>query len=124
MKLAYVDSSVWITYIEGFLPTYQQCIEEHLDKLAEEGWLFATSDVVKLEILPKLYATQNDQFIALYQALFDSLTLLDSFPDVFKEALAIAQQAGLKAMDAIHVAIAKQQGCQCFISTDTHFKNL
>jgi len=124
MKLAYVDSSVWITYIEGFLPEYQQRIEEHLDKLAAEGWFLATSDVVKLEILPKLYATQNDQFIALYQALFDSLTLLDSFPDVFKEALAIAQQEGLKGMDAIHVAIAKQQGCQCFISTDTHFKNL
>jgi len=124
MKLAYVDSSVWITYIEGFLPAYQQRIEEHLDKLAAEGWFFTTSDVVKLEILPKLYAIQNDKFIALYQALFDSLTLLDSFPDVFKEALAIAQQEGLKAMDAIHVAIAKQQGCQCFISTDTHFKNL
>ena len=123
MKLAYVDSSVWITYIEG-LHSYQQSIEIHLDRLAKEGWFFATSEAVKLEILPKLYATHNDKIIALYQALFDNLTSLDNFPELFEEALIVTQQEGLKAMDAIHVAIAKQQGCQCFVSTDTHFKNL
>jgi predicted nucleic acid-binding protein len=101
---------VWITYIEG-LHLYQQSIEAHLDRLAKEEWFFATSEAVKLEILPKLYAAHNDKIIALYQALFDNLTLLDNFPELFKEALIVTQQEGLKAMDAIHVAIAKQQGC-------------
>ena len=47
MKLAYVDSSVWITYVEGFT-SYQQQIDEKLEQLAAEGWLFCTSDVVKI----------------------------------------------------------------------------
>lgn len=36
----------------------------------------------------------------------------------------IAQGENLKAMDAIHVAIAIQHGCKRFVSTDPHFKNL
>jgi hypothetical protein len=65
MKLAYVDSSVWITYIEG-LTCYQQHIEEELNKLAEDGYFFAISDVVKLEILPKLYLSRNDKMLTLF----------------------------------------------------------
>lgn len=56
--------------------------------------------------------------------MFDSLVLLDNFPNVFQKALKIAQQEGLKAMDSIHLAIAMQQGCECLISTDNHFRNI
>jgi predicted nucleic acid-binding protein len=123
MKLAYVDSSVWITYVEGFT-SYQQQIDEKLEQLAAEGWLFCTSDVVKLEILPKLYAMQNHQLFELYERLFSQLNFLESPADVFREALTYAKIEGLKAIDAIHLTIAIKQGCHCFISTDAHFKNL
>ncbi|MCP4701344.1 MAG: hypothetical protein GY862_31490 [Gammaproteobacteria bacterium] len=47
MKLAYVDSSVWITRFEG-LPDYQQKIGKHMMELAAKGWNFAASEAVSL----------------------------------------------------------------------------
>ena len=43
---------------------------------------------------------------------------------MFEQAIMIAQTENLKAMDAIHIAIAIHHGCQCFVSSDSHFKNL
>lgn len=123
MKLAYVDSSVWIADIEG-LPSYRQRIENQLDTLANAGWSFCTSELVILEILPKLYLAGNEQLINVYQELFNQLILLDNFSSLLREALIITKQEKLKAIDAIHVAIAVQHGCQCLVSTDTHFRKL
>jgi hypothetical protein len=50
MKLAYVDTCVWVTRIEG-LRKYRAIIEEALDDLARDGWTFCVSDAVRLEAL-------------------------------------------------------------------------
>jgi predicted nucleic acid-binding protein len=123
MKLAYVDSSVWIARIEG-LPLYRKTINDCLNKLDKDGWLLCVSELVLLEVLPKPYKSNNDALIDIYNTLFEQTKMLKSFPNVFKDALMIAESENLKGMDAIHVAIALQHNCKCFISTDTHFKNL
>ena len=123
MKLAYVDSSAWITRIEG-LEVYRKSINDCFNKLISDGWLLCTSEVVSLEILPKLYKENNDAIIDIYNNLFQQTYTLKTFSNVFEQAMIIAQTENLKAMDAIHVAIAVKNGCQCFVSTDKHFKNL
>jgi predicted nucleic acid-binding protein len=114
MKLAYVDS----------LPTYQKIINDCLNQLIKEGWLLCASEAVLLEVLPKPYRDKNDRVFNIYDKLFKQTKMLKSLPNVFEIALMIAQGENLKAMDAIHVAIALQHGCKRFVSTDPHFKKL
>lgn len=123
MKLAYVDSSIWITRIEG-LPIYRNIINDCLNQLTNEKLVLCCSPVVMLEIFPKLYKDKNNTLIEIYNKLFEQTHQLKSFPNVFEQAMMITHTENLKSMDAIHVAIAIHHGCQCLVSTDSHFKNL
>ena len=67
---------------------------------------------------------KNNTLIGIYNKLFERTHQLRSFSNVFEQAMMIAQTENLKAMDAIHVAITTHHSCQCFVSSDLHFKNL
>ena len=123
MKLAYVDSCIWITLIEG-LDTYRTPIREALAALARNGWELCTSDAVCLEVLIRPLRLKDDTLAAVYRALLTTNRSLAITPSVFTDALALAVGEGLKAMDAVHVAIAKHHGCECFVTTDPHFRSL
>ena len=43
---------------------------------------------------------------------------------LIRSALLIAQTEHLKAMDAIHVAIADHHSCDLFVSSDPHLRHL
>jgi len=70
MKLAYVDSSAWITRIEG-LPAYRDTINDCLNQLTNEKWVLCSSSVVMLEVFPKLYKHKNNLLIEIYNKLFE-----------------------------------------------------
>lgn len=123
MKLAYTDSSVWITRIEG-LPEYRKVIGNALAMLENSGYSLCISEAVLLEVLVKPYRENNNEIIRIYRRLFEQLRLLDNFPDIFKDALTASQTEKLKGMDALHVAFALRYKCRCFVSTDPHFRNL
>jgi len=123
MMLDYVDSSVWIARFEGLLP-YRQKIDNQLMQLAEQGFSFCVSDVVLLEVLIKPIQVSNTKAIETYRHVFRQTQLVPIYEKVFADALDIAKKEGLKSMDAIHVALALQNQCKYFISTDSHFKNL
>lgn len=123
MRLAYLDSSVWIAHFEG-LPTYKQIINTHLNHLSQEGWSFCASEAVLLEVMTKPYRDKNVAAIKAYNEVFDKTIVLKGFAQVFENALIIAQSENLKAMDAIHLSLAVHHGCKRFVSTDSHFKNL
>ncbi|HIE02169.1 MAG TPA: type II toxin-antitoxin system VapC family toxin [Thiotrichaceae bacterium] len=123
MKLAYIDSPVWITRFEGF-HIYKDVINTQLNVLAKEGWSFCVSEVVLLEVMAKPYQQNNTTVIDTYNDVFGQTTLLKIYPDVFTDALLIAQTEKLKSMDAIHVSIALHNKCRRFVSTDTHFQKL
>ena len=123
MKLAYLDSAVWISRFEG-LPAYKKIINAHLNELSKNGWTFCASEAVILEVMVKPYRDNNTEVTKAYNEVFEQTLLLKELPNVFEIALMIAQGENMKAMDAIHVAIAVQHGCKRFVSTDPHFKNL
>ncbi|MCI0691589.1 PIN domain-containing protein [candidate division KSB1 bacterium] len=123
MKLAYIDSCVWIARVEG-LPEYQKVIDANLQTLAEEGWTFCTSDVVVLEVLAKPLRENQDHLVQIYRNIIQKLKTLKNYSGVFKNALSLTKSENLKGMDAIHVAIAEHHNCQLFVTSDPHFRNL
>jgi len=123
MKLAYVDSCVWIARVEG-LSVYKNAIDEHLVTLAQDGWIFCTSEVVSLEVLIKPLQAEQDKLVRIYRQIFDEMRLLASYSSVFSHALLIAQLENLKSMDSIHVAMADYHNCGLFVSSDPHFRHL
>jgi len=123
MKLAYVDSCIWITRVEG-LPKHQQIVDQKLHDLAEEGWMFCISEVVILEILAKLLKQDKDDLVQFYRKTFDKIRILKNYSHVFRHALSIIQTENLKGMDSIHVAFADYYNCEGFVSSDSHFMNL
>ena len=123
MKLAYIDTSIWITRVEG-LAIYREKIDKTLNDIVNDNWTICISDAVILETLVKPYKQKQEMIICAYNKIFESTITLESFKNVFKNALLIAQTENLKPMDAVHVSIAVQHRCRRFISTDPNFKNL
>lgn len=123
MRLAYVDSCIWITLIEG-VESYRPPIQNALASLAHEGWELCTSDAVRLEVLVRPQRLGDNNLVDIYEALLDAARTLPVRPAVFKDALVTATREGLKAMDSVHVAIAAQHGCERFVTTDPHFQDL
>ncbi len=123
MKLAYVDACVWITLVEG-LDQYRPPVHAALAALAEDGWELCSSAAVRLEVLIRPLRLKQDQLVDLYLGLLDANRDLLIPASVFADALAVARIEGLKAMDAVHVVIAKYHGCERFITTDPHFNSL
>jgi len=123
MKLAYVDSSVWITRVEG-LPKYRQILTQTITQLLSDDWQLCVSDAVLLEVLTKPYKQNNLELIILYRKIFDHARMLKTPSDIFAKALLLIQSEKLNAMDAVHVSLALHHHCQSFISTDKHFSQL
>ncbi len=123
MKLAYVDSCIWIARVEG-LPKYKKIIDKKLTDLTEEGWIFCTSELVALEVLAKPLKENQDNLVQVYRKIFEKMRMLKNYSNVFRHALLITQTENLKGMDAIHVAIADYYNCKQFVSSDPHFQNL
>jgi hypothetical protein len=97
LKLAYIDSSVWITQFEGY-PIYQQIIDDALTSLENDKWLFGISSAVTLEVLLKPYREAQTGLIDAYNRAFQQAHLLPSFTDVFDHALFASQSEHLKAL--------------------------
>lgn len=123
MKRAYVDSCIWITRFEG-KSVYKRVIEEHLKRLVADGWEFCISEVVCLEVLIKPLQQQHAEEIQKVRMFLETLSRLKNYASVFVDALGIAQHEKLKAIDAIHVALAQHHQCELFVSSDPHFRSL
>jgi len=123
MKLAYVDSCIWIARVEG-QTIYRKIIDKKLNELAEEGWTFYSSEAVQFEVLIEPLKKQQDELVQIYRKIFDEIRMLKTYTSVFKNALLIAHTENLKGLDAVHVAIADHYNCKLFVSSDPHFRNL
>ena len=123
MKLAYVDSCIWITMIEG-LNEYRQIIDSKMRALSEDGWIFCVSDIVYYEVLLKPAKNNQVKLMKIYRSIFDKLKIVKNYSDLFKDALLLGQSEDLKGIDLLHVAIARHSNCQRFITTDPHFTQL
>lgn len=81
--LAYVDTSIWIAYIEGPL-VYQKAIEHHLVQMKQAGWKLCVSKAVIMEALYKPYRDQNNTLINAYSRLFSKMQILPNYTNLFE----------------------------------------
>ena len=84
--------------------------------------IFVTTDYVRLEVLPKPLYFRRQTEAEFYEAFFAAAELVEVSQSLVLEAFEEARQAGLAAMDALHVAAAKRAGVEEFITVERSTK--
>ncbi|MCR4318038.1 MAG: PIN domain-containing protein [Planctomycetes bacterium] len=123
MKLAYVDSSIWIICLEG-ISSYKSKVNAFIEAEIEPEYEICISDAVLLEVLVKPYRTNDRGLINAYRAVLGLAKHLSIHSGIFEDALKILQTEHLHAMDAIHLSIAKHHRCDCIVTADSNFKSV
>lgn len=72
----------------------------------------------------KPYRINNQEWIKGYTQLFQSVRNIIDYQGMLVDSFQVMQNENLKAMDAIHVALAKHYVCEAFVTTDPDFKHL
>ena len=79
---------------------------------------FITNVFVRMEVLPKaVYFRRRDE-VAFYEAFFTSAQFVPCSEALVAQAHSEACRAGLRALDALHIATAKASGAEEFITTE------
>lgn len=115
MILTYLDTGVLIAAFRG----ENIIAEKALVILEDNQRLFISSDILKLELLPKPTFHKKELELSFYQAFFDiAYQHLEISPYLIQQAMILASEHGLAACDALHIAIANYAGAQEFITTE------
>ena len=103
MTITFIDSGVLITASRGV----ENLSERAITILSSADRELASSEFIKLELLPKaIYYRQNDE-IEFYQTFFNAVTYwANDIEQIIEEGYNIACKYGLAAMDALHIAAA------------------
>jgi predicted nucleic acid-binding protein len=80
---------------------------------------FVTSDFVELEVLPKAIYNRKDDEADFYRTFIAAAQdIVRSSQALVTQAKAEAEQAGLSAVDALHVAAARFSRCDELVTTE------
>lgn len=103
LKKTYLDSGVLITAFRGVQSTSLRANS----LLNSSDRAFASSQFVKLEVLPKARHHQQQDEIEFYETFFDAVSYwATDIEQITQNAYQLACTYGLAAMDALHVAAA------------------
>ena len=115
MKISFIDSGVLVTAARSV----GELSEKALSILEDSEREFASSEFIKLEVIPK--ATYNRQIkeAEFYETFFNIVTYwAPDLNKIIQDAYQIGCQYGLAAMDALHLAAALSIGAEEFITTE------
>lgn len=80
---------------------------------------FASSDFVRLEVLPKPLFHKRQEEAAFYGAFFEAVTGWARWDEsLLQQALTLASRYGLSALDALHAAAALSLGADEIVTTE------
>lgn len=115
MKITFVDAGVLIAAARGDLKNSLAA----LSVLDDPERSFASSAFVCLEVLPKALFHRRATESTFYQQFFWKVKAWAPFEeDLFEEAWRVATEAGLSALDALHVAAALAVGADELITRE------
>lgn len=117
--LTFIDSCVLIAAFRGT----QEASQRAFAILDDPERLFASSDFVRLELLPKAVYNKQDAELKFYAEFFQNVVAWA----VTNQALTAAalnegQIAGTSALDALHIAAAASVGAAELVTTETQVK--
>ena len=114
-KLIFVDAGVLIAAARG----NDEVAELAIQILDDPDVTFASSIFVKLEVLPKpLYQNRKDE-IAFYETFFAVVSVwAEASSQLVQNAYEEAINAGLSAIDALHLSAAVSVGADEFVTSE------
>ena len=93
--------------------------------MEEEGRDFYTSELVRLELLPKALFHKQTAEAEFYRSHFNRVRAEESLSSgLGREGFDLAKRYGLAAADALHIAAALRQNVQEFITSEMPGKPL
>lgn len=121
MKRTFIDAGVLIAAARGEAAIASRA----MDILDDPDREFASSEFVRLEVLPKAIYYQRQAEAAFYQLFFNSVKYwAGGLETIVQDGYQEACQAGLSAMDALHVAAAVSVQAEEFITVERPEKSL
>ncbi|NJL64463.1 MAG: type II toxin-antitoxin system VapC family toxin [Methylacidiphilales bacterium] len=115
MKITFIDSGVLVTAARGV----GEDSEKALDILADSSREFASSDFVKMEVIPKAIYNGKTAESEFYELFFSAVTYwANDLEKLIQNAYDIGCQYGLAAMDSLHIAAALSISAEEFITTE------
>ncbi len=119
MKVTFIDSGVLVTAARGV----GEDSEKALEILADSSREFASSEFIKMEVIPKAIYNRKTAEAEFYESFFSAVTYWSNdIEKVIQDAYNIGCQYGLAAMDALHVAAALSVGAEEFVTTEKKTK--
>lgn len=115
MTITFVDAGVLILAARGEPDSALRAMLILDDPTRE----FASSEFVRLEVLPKAIHYRNTTEVRFYELFFNSVKHWAPVSEtLIEEAFREASQAGLAALDALHVAAAASVKADEFVATE------
>lgn len=120
-KITFIDTGVLIAAAKG----QDEVAKRAMEILDDPERIFASSDFVRLEVLPKpLYFKWEDES-EFYKVFFDEVGVWANLTDeLVGNAFNEAEVWGLSAVDALHVAGAASVGAHELVTTEKPQKPL
>jgi predicted nucleic acid-binding protein len=116
LKRTYVDSGVLIAAARGSGKLAVKALAIIADTASRE---FVCSDYIKLEVIPKPTYFGHAAEVKFYEDFFSTVQTWLPFNVVhLEQALNEACVAGLSAVDAIHVVVAANSGCEEIVTSE------
>lgn len=121
MTITFIDAGVLILIARG----EQDAAVKAMAILDDATREFASSEFVRLEVLPKAIYYRSTAEIKFYELFFSSVKHWATTSEtLIKEAYREASQTGLAALDALHVVAAASVKADEFITTEKPEKPL
>jgi len=121
MTITFVDAGVLIAAARGTAEVSAQAMAI----LDDPERSFASSEFVRLEVLPKALFNRKSDEAEFYLQFFRAVTHWPVSMDVVvRQAYELAVRFGLAALDALHVAAAINAGAEDFVTSEKPGKPL
>jgi predicted nucleic acid-binding protein len=119
--LTYIDSGVLISAVCGD----GNIAKKALDYLDDPDREFASSILVKLEVLPKAIYNKSEESLSFYEWFFSNVTTFSETCDAhIQGAFLEAKTHGISGIDALHISTAKGLNALDFITNEKPSKPL
>jgi predicted nucleic acid-binding protein len=121
MTITFIDAGVLIAAARGSADVSAQAMAI----LDDPERTFASSEFIRLEVLPKPLFNRKSNEAEFYNSYFEAVSHWpDDIDAVVRHAYEMAVKFGLSALDALHVAAALNIGAEELITTEKRSKSL
>ena len=125
-KTAFIDTALFIYLLEAH-PNFADPTERFLASCYARKVRLVTSVITHLEFSVKPYKDGRLDVIDDFQALLKDAAFVVAtvgLPDCDVAARLRATHEGLKAFDALQIAVAMKERCEVFVCNDKRLKNI